>query len=160
MQALVIRRAESAEAAFLSALAFRSKAHWGYDQAFLDACVAPLTITGDRIETSPVYVGAVGSQVVGFYGLGALDDEADLAFLFVEPAATGRGYGWQLWRHAAETARSLGFQRLRVEADPNAEPFYRAMGAERIGEAPSTAVADRMLPLLLYRLEQVDVARD
>ena len=95
MQALVIRRAESAEAAFLSALAFRSKAHWGYDQAFLDACVAPLTITGDRIETSPVYVGAVGSQVVGFYGLGALDDEADLAFLFVEPATTGRGYGRQ-----------------------------------------------------------------
>jgi hypothetical protein len=42
--------------------------------------------------------------------------------------------------HAARCRRSL--------ADPNAAGFYERYGAVRIGEAPSDAVPDRLLPLL------------
>jgi GNAT superfamily N-acetyltransferase len=72
--------------------------------------------------------------------------------LFVEPWAIGRGYGKRLWRHAVEVARTLGCRRLRIESDPFAEAFYHAMGAERIGEAPSEAIPGRMIPLLTYWL--------
>ncbi|HLZ29597.1 MAG TPA: GNAT family N-acetyltransferase [Chloroflexota bacterium] len=70
----------------------------------------------------------------------------------MRPWAIGLGYGKQLWRHAIEAAHALGATSLRIEADPFAEAFYRAMGAERDGEAPSDAIPDRMLPLLRYVL--------
>jgi hypothetical protein len=40
--------------------------------------------------------------------------------------------------------------RLSVLADPNAAGFYRRIGARDIGEAPSDAIAGRMLPLLEF----------
>jgi hypothetical protein len=46
-------------------------------------------------------------------------------------------------------ARALGAWRMRIESDPFAEPFYRAMGAERIGEAASDAIPGRLIPLLV-----------
>jgi hypothetical protein len=39
-----------------------------------------------------------------------------------------------------------------IASDPFAEPFYRAMGAERIGETPSDAIPGRLIPLLMYAL--------
>jgi N-acetylglutamate synthase-like GNAT family acetyltransferase len=92
------------------------------------------------------------SRVVGFYGLGVEGHEAELAFMFVEPEAIGRGFGTRLWHHAVHTAKTLGCGKLFVESDPFAEAFYHAMGAKRVGEAPSEAVEGRMLPLLVYPL--------
>jgi hypothetical protein len=45
-----------------------------------------------------------------------------------------------------------GARRLLIEADPNAERFYERLGAQRIGEAPSTAVPGRLLPLLEFTI--------
>ena len=149
-----IRRALPLEARVLSALALRSKAYWGYDAAFMQACIASLTITPEQIESSPFFLLESGDQVVGFYGLRSLGEEADLAYLFVEPASIGQGLGTRLWCHAVETAKALAFRRLLIESDPHAEPFYRAMGAQRIGEAPSDAIPGRMLPLLAYSLTE------
>jgi hypothetical protein len=39
-----------------------------------------------------------------------------------------------------------------LTADPNAEAFYVAQGARRIGEKPSTIQEGRSLPLLEYVL--------
>lgn len=39
-----------------------------------------------------------------------------------------------------------------IDADPNAEPFYRAMGAVRIGATPSGSIPGRELPLLEFTL--------
>ena len=150
----LLRRAAPAEAAQLSALALRSKAHWGYDAAFLAACVEPLRLSPARLAASPCVVLELDGLVLGFYGLAVDAQTAELAYLFVEPRAIGRGFGKLLWRHAVATARQLGCRRLRVAADPFAEPFYRAMGARRVGEAPSEAVYRRMLPLLSYALDE------
>jgi GNAT superfamily N-acetyltransferase len=147
----MIRRALPSESALLSALALRSKAHWGYDAEFLEACREALRVTPDYVERAPVFVAEEGARVVGFYGLGEKDGDADLLFFFVEPDAIGRRHGKRLWRHAVTTARSLGYRRLRIESDPYAEGFYLAMGAVRVGEAPSDAVAGRLLPLLRFR---------
>jgi GNAT superfamily N-acetyltransferase len=147
-----IRPAVSDEAAALSGLALRSKGYWGYDADFLEACRAELTISPDQLASDRIYLLEEGDRIVGFYGLRDLGVAADLSYFFVEPAAIGRGYGKRLWRHAVDTARQLGFRDLRIEADPNAEPFYRAMGAEQIGAIPSPVQAGRLLPLLRYSL--------
>ena len=41
---MIVRPAVPAEAGEISAMALRSKGHWGYDAAFLEACRADLTI--------------------------------------------------------------------------------------------------------------------
>lgn len=55
------------DAAALSDLALRSKAHWSYDAAFLEACRDDLTISGDDIGRGLVFVLEEGGHVIGFY---------------------------------------------------------------------------------------------
>ena len=148
-----IRRARPAEAAVLSALALRSKAHWGYDADFLAACQDDLTLSADDIATSAVYVFDGGNAPSGFYRLVLQDGSvAELDALFVDPAAMGQGVGRRLWRHAVSTARKLGCSEIVWQSDPQAEGFYLAMGARRSGESASTVMPGRMLPLLRFRL--------
>ena len=45
-------------------------------------------------------------------------------------------------------AGTLGFERITLEADPGAEPFYLAMGARRCGSIPSGSIPGRPLPVL------------
>lgn len=144
-----IRRVTPAEAGAITDLGFRSKAYWGYSPEFMEACREDMTITPEFIASHPVFALEEQGRIMGFYGL--LPRTVDLVvldFLYVDPDAIGRGYGRQLWAHLTETARSLGFRRMEISADPNAEPFYVAMGARRIGETPSTAIPGRMLPLM------------
>jgi GNAT superfamily N-acetyltransferase len=148
MCTLRLRAARRNEARRLSELALRSKGYWGYDQAFLDACRAELTVAPEEVERQRVTVAERDGQVVGFYALAGDPPEGTLADLFVEPDHIGTGVGRALWEHAIGTATTLGFERLTLEADPGAEPFYLAMGAHRIGSVPSGSIPGRVLPLL------------
>jgi N-acetylglutamate synthase-like GNAT family acetyltransferase len=144
----IIRRARPEESQQISDLALRSKAYWDYDAEFIEACRALLTITAEYIATNLVFVLEAQGQIVGFYSLEGKDDGVELENLFVEPSAIGRGYGKHLFQHAVETAKQLGFQHMLIESDPNAELFYQAMGALRIGERASPIRPDRQLPLM------------
>ena len=145
---------DPAEAGVLSALALRSKAHWGYDADFLAACQDDLTLSAEEIASSPVYVFDGGDAPAGFYRLLLRDDGvAELDDLFVEPAAMGQGVGRRLWRHAVSTATRLGCSEMVWQSDPQAEGFYLAMGARRAGESESTVTPGRMLPLMRFRLQ-------
>lgn len=58
----------------------------------------------------------------------------ELDHLWVLPERIGSGIGRSLFEHAVHRASALGAEVLEIESDPNAEGFYRRMGAERIGE--------------------------
>lgn len=148
-----IRLASAGEARHLSDLALRSKAHWGYDADFLEACRAELTVSEDYIKGAPVFVLEEDGRVVGFYGLRERGAELELLYLFVEPAAIGGGHGKRLWQHAVKTAARLGFQKITIESDPYAEAFYLAMGARKVGEVASSLRPGRTLPLLEFTLD-------
>ncbi len=148
----VARRARPDEATLLSSLAYRSKAHWGYDAAFLEACRPELTLTPDFIAQSAVRVLVADGRALGFYSLVRWNLDVELGHFFVEPTRIGSGVGRRLWRDAVERATALGYERLLIQSDPNAEGFYLRLGAERIGEVPSRVQAGRMLPLLVYPL--------
>jgi N-acetylglutamate synthase-like GNAT family acetyltransferase len=155
----VIRRARPAEAGVLSDLALRAKGYWGYDAAFLEACRAELTIAPESIAERAFYVVEEDGQVRGFYALAGSTPEDELDDLFVEPDAIGKGYGRLLWDHATATMRANGTTSFIIQADPYAEGFYRAMGAERIGESPSGSIPGRMLPMLRCSLTMSETAR-
>lgn len=149
-----IRRAEPGEAEALTALSLRSKAYWGYDESFMTAAAAELALSPERLARCPAYVLEAEGRVAGFYLLEPIDErEVELSALFVEPDAIGRGYGRRLMEHAITTAKRLGYRAMLVHSDPNAEPFYRAMGAELIGTVSSGSIPGRTLPLLRVDLE-------
>lgn len=145
---IVIRAARPDEAAALGELALRSKAHWDYDQAFLDACRAELAFTPRDVASRRIMVAQEGERLLGFYSVDGRAPEGELGNLWLEPGAIGRGLGRLLWQHALDTARANGFTVLHIAADPNAEGFYVAMGAVRAGEVPSGSMPGRVLPLL------------
>lgn len=143
-----IRPARAGEAAALSALALRSKAHWGYDAAFLDACRAELTLRDDELASRRTLVAEVDGGVAGFGTLEGEPPHGELGMLFVEPVAIGRGVGGALLAALVDRARGLGFTRLAIDADPFAEAFYLAHGAVRVGVVASGSVPGRVLPQL------------
>jgi N-acetylglutamate synthase-like GNAT family acetyltransferase len=142
----------SEEAPMLSALALRSKAFWGYDAAFMEACQVPLTVEADAISKFPFYVLDEDHRITGFYGLSGRPPRGEVEFLFVDPTSVRCGRGRRLARHFLALARRMGFEEMDVSADPFAEGFYLAMGAVRIGDAPSDAVPNRLIPRLRFSL--------
>ncbi|MEU3465473.1 GNAT family N-acetyltransferase [Streptomyces sp. NPDC006733] len=148
-----IRAAQGTEADILSALALRSKAHWGYDAAFMAACVEELTMRADEITCRRTTVAEQDGRIVGFTTLEGRPPTGVLGMMFVDPHAMGQGIGRLLFEHLRANARQLRFAQITIDADPQAEPFYRAMGAVRTGSIPSGSIAGRMLPQLLLALQ-------
>jgi GNAT superfamily N-acetyltransferase len=146
---MTIRRARPDDRDALAALAFRSKSHWGYDDAFMARVRDALTPGAAYLANDPVYVAEAGAGAIGFYGFVREGDDLWLNDLWVEPAAIGTGAGRALFRHAIETARAAGAPAFFILSDPNAEGFYLAMGAARTGERVDTS-SGRILPVLRY----------
>lgn len=143
MTGVTIRAAAPGDAATLTALAMRSKAHWGYDEAFMEACRPSLAIHATCVQ--PTFVATLDDAVAGFYQL----EGDEVGAFFVDPPFIGRGVGRALWDHLIGHARTVGLAWVTILSDPNAEGFYLAMGAQRIGEAPSDVFGpSRPLPLL------------
>jgi GNAT superfamily N-acetyltransferase len=150
-----IRLALPGEAALLSRLCRRSKAHWGYDAEFLERASRSLQIDPAAIDAGRVFVATgAGGGVLGVADCCALPEPGtfDLLHLFIEPSALRQGVGRALFEAACAWCVAQGGRRLLIQSDPNAALFYQRLGAWPIGETPSDAVPDRMLPLLEYRL--------
>ena len=60
-----IRRARADDAVRLTGLALRSKAHWGYDAAFMEACIPALTISSERIAAEQRFVLEADGETIG-----------------------------------------------------------------------------------------------
>jgi N-acetylglutamate synthase-like GNAT family acetyltransferase len=155
-----IRQARPDECGALTELTMRSKAHWGYDAAFMANVRKDLEVNPEKfMPYFHVYILETENEVIGFYSLRPEDAEAvALEDLFIEPKYIGRGYGKQLWDHSLRVAQSGGYSKMTLISDPYAEPFYASRGAIRIGEIESNALAGRMLPLMEYRFESLNPA--
>jgi ribosomal protein S18 acetylase RimI-like enzyme len=143
----VLRDAPAEDAAALSALAQRSKAHWGYDEEFLRRARPELTVTAEDVEQFVVRVAERDGALLGFSAVDLDGTPAELLALWVDPPAIGTGVGRALLRDALATAAARATGGLLVESDPNAEGFYLRHGARRLGERRSTTTK-RLLPLL------------
>jgi len=149
-----LRDARQDELPSLGELCLRSKAIWGYDDAFMTACQNELTLRPDELQSTHLQVAERDSTVVGLAQVKVTDSDADLLKLFVEPALLRSGVGRLLFEWATARARGLGAVRMIIEADPDAAPFYERMGARYAGFAPSQSIPGRMLPRMQMGLEK------
>lgn len=138
----------------LAELCLRSKAVWGYDDAFMAACRTELTLHPDELESTHLQVAEYGTNVAGLVQVKVINTDADLLKLFVEPALLRSGVGRLLFEWAKARAQGLGAVRMIIEADPDAAPFYERMGARYAGFAPSQSIPGRMLPRMQMELEK------
>ena len=147
-----LRAARPGEADALSALAQRSKAHWGYDAEFMAAVRAELTYTAERLAGGGFTVAERNGEVLGFYSLDGPGPRGELGNLWVDPPHIGTGLGRLMWTDAVRTARILGWTALVLDAEPYAEGFYFAMGAREIGVVTSGSLPGRTLRQLMFPL--------
>ncbi|MEU5154436.1 GNAT family N-acetyltransferase [Glycomyces sp. NPDC021274] len=146
------RSARADEAPLISALAMRSKAHWGYDGDFMDAIRDELTYSPEVCASGTMVVAERSGRLLGFSRLIGAVPESRLESLFVDPPAIGTGVGRALLERALLAAQALGARSVTLEADPFAEPFYARFGAIRIGETPSASIPGRTLPHMRFDL--------
>ena len=132
VQPILVKRAVAQDAERLTALVRASDAYQGkYASALVD-----YRVTADYIELHRVFVAVDrnGHDLLGVYGL--VLDPPELDLLFVENGAQRRGVGRRLVEHMIGQARGAGLESVRVVSHPDAEPFYRRMGARRLGTIP------------------------
>jgi len=146
---VTVRAARPGEAEALTALAVRSKAHWGYDAEFMRLSQASLTVSDADIASGLVLVAERQGLL---FGLAKVEPDGELDMMFVDPLAMNRGVGRLLFEAAVALARRMGARRMAILADPNAAPFYERMGARFVSQAPSDAIPGRTLPLYEYDL--------
>jgi GNAT superfamily N-acetyltransferase len=149
---LLIRLPKVEELPGLGELCLRSKAVWGYDAAFMAACRVELSFQPDELSSSRIAVAERAGAILGVAQVKLIGQDADLTKLFVEPSGLRGGVGKVLFAWATDAARSMGASRLVIEADPDAAPFYRRLGARDAGLAPSGSIAGRMIPKLVFEL--------
>ena len=149
LQILRIRKALSEEAADLTTIALDAKRHWGYPEHWIQHWQEDLTISPEFVAANQVYVAESEDKLLGFYALIVRQDKAELDHMWVAPAHIGTGVGKELFLHAMQTAAGQDISAVEILADPNAEGFYRKMGAHQIGETISEIEGQpRTLPRL------------
>jgi GNAT superfamily N-acetyltransferase len=145
-----VRRATQGDAEALSRISLAAKRYWGYPERWIERWRESLTITPDFVRRNEVDAAVVEGEIVGFYALVGEGREIELEHLWVTPEHIGTGVGRALFNHAVRRAGTLGAEILGIEADPNAEGFYRRMGARRVGETSYPIDNQRrVLPLLV-----------
>jgi GNAT superfamily N-acetyltransferase len=129
-----IRPARPGEHIALTELAIRSvQQRWDYPDDFMAWEPEAITVVPEHITDAITNVLEDDGGVVGFYVLRGDPPTMELSRLMIEPGRIGSGYGRLLWSHAVDTARRRGVTVITLDSDPNAEPFYRHMGAVTIG---------------------------
>ena len=147
-----LRSARVEEAGALAELAWAAKASWGYAPAQLERWREGLSPSGASIAAQPTFVAEVDQRLAGFCQLELQARPVELEHLWVHPRFTGQGVGRALLVRCLRDLAALGVEALHVDSDPNAEPFYVACGAVRVGEvaAPIEGHPGRVRPQLRF----------
>ncbi len=156
---LIFRQALPGEAPRLTEIAYAAKRYWGYPEKWIAVWREQLIITEEYVRSHHVTLAEINSQIAGFYALTHSGDTMELDFLWVDPPHIGRGVGRTLFEHACGAAERAGAEQLEIIADPNAEGFYRRMGAERTGESVYVLEGhERRLPRMVFQLTKAEGA--
>lgn len=149
-----IRAARDDEAALLDSIALEAKAYWNYSPADMAAWRDGLVVRFAPPERRPTFVAEDGGTVSGFCQLDLAGSVPALEHLWVRPACMGRGVGRALLERASAALTELGYTRMHIDADPNAEAFYCHCGAIRQGvvAAPIAGDPGRVRPQLILVL--------
>lgn len=147
-----IDRSLRIDAKDLTELTIRSKSYWGYGDKQIEAWRDELTITEKYIDENQIYKLVIDNSLAAFYAYNPINKtDIKLNYLFVEPKFIGKGYGKILMSDFLQRIESSDFERVIVDADPNAEKFYSKLGFHVIGKL-SSSIKYRYLPIMELKI--------
>lgn len=149
-----IFKAEAADNELLTTITKKSKAYWGFSEDILKEWEHLLTVTKDYIEKNKVYKLVQNDQIIGYYSYFFADENTvKLDNIFIFPEFIGKGFGKILMNDFLKNINQYGVTKITLDAEPNAEKFYKNFGFETIGQLESS-VKDRYLPIMELRINQ------
>lgn len=139
----------------LTTITKKSKAYWGFSEDILKEWEHLLTVTPDYIEKNAVFKLIQNDQIIGYYSYFSIDEETiKLDNIFILPEFIGKGFGKMLMNHFLEKIFQSDISKITLDAEPNAEKFYKNFGFETVGQLESS-IKDRYLPIMELRIEKI-----
>ena len=119
----------------------------------MDACREELTITTEEMSNGEYWV-AEADVIQGFVCLTENSDQhtGEIRSFFIDPAWQRQGVGKLLWQKILERVKQKDIHTLYLDSDPNAVPFYQALGFSVTGEVPSGSIAGRTIPQMTFHI--------
>lgn len=149
-----ILKAEITDNKILTKITKESKAYWGFPTETLLKWEHLLTISQKYIEENNVIKLVNNTEVIGYYSFFKIDKKTlKLDNLFILPSYIGIGLGKVLMNHFLDQTKKLGIEKITLEAEPNAEDFYKKFGFVTIGQLESS-IKDRFLPIMELKLNE------
>ncbi|MEO1484851.1 MAG: GNAT family N-acetyltransferase [Bacteroidota bacterium] len=148
---MYITKALTSDAKAITELTLRSKNHWNYGEAQIEAWYDELEVSEAFIQSNAVYKLLYTDQIAGFYAYTLESSKAVLEFLFIEPEFIGKGIGKALMEHFIKKMHGLKVDSITLDADPHAEGFYQKFGFVTVDQRSST-IAGRFLPVMQLQL--------
>ena len=150
-----IQRAQTQYAQALTEIAVTAKRYWNYPEKWMQIWLPSLTISPQYIQENETWVAVVDEKPVVYYFLKQDGESLWLDNLWVLPEFMGQGIGKKLFQHALERCRARGASILKIESDPNAQAFYKKLGACKMDEHHSTVDGQlRTLPIMALNLQE------
>ena len=152
---MTIEKARKKDARILTDLTIRSKSYWDYSAEQIMSWKDDLTITTAYIDKNEVYkLSNKHNIIIGYYSYIFLNDAViKLDNLFIDPPYIGHDYGTLLMNDFLKRIKSLKFEKVTLDADPNAEKFYHKFGFKTVGKLKST-VENRFLPIMEIKISK------
>ena len=152
---MTIEKARKKDARILTDLTIRSKSYWDYSAEQIMSWKDDLTITTEYIDKNEVYKLTNKDNItIGYYSYIFLNDAViKLDNLFIDPPYIGHDYGTLLMNDFLKRIKSLKFEKVTLDADPNAERFYHKFGFKTMGKLKST-VENRFLPIMEIKISK------
>ena len=152
---MTIEKARKKDARILTDLTIRSKSYWDYSAEQIMSWKDDLTITTAYIDKNEVYkLTNKHNIIIGYYSYIILNNAViKLDNLFIDPPYIGHDYGTLLMNDFLKRIKSLKFEKVTLDADPNAERFYHKFGFKTMGKLKST-VENRFLPIMEIKISK------
>jgi len=100
-----------------------------------------------------IYILTATDELIGFYAFKPKNQKVViLDFMFIEPVYIGKGYGKILMNDFFQRVKKMEFEKIILDADPNAERFYERNGFKVTGKLKSS-IKDRFLPIMEMKIK-------
>ena len=141
----------------LTSITKKSKAYWGFSEDILKEWEHLLTVTKDYIEKNKVYKLVQNNEIIGYYSYFFTNEKTiKLDNIFILPEFIGKGFGKILMNDFLKKTKQLDIDKITLDAEPNAEFFYKTFGFETIGKLESS-IKDRYLPIMELQIENKNI---
>ena len=114
----------------LSAVAIRSKRHWGYSKEAMELWNQNLTITEDFVNTHTVIKATLEDEIVGFFALEEIKPTTRIAQYWIDTPYMRKGYGSVMYDYLKNYLKSKNVEKVTLVMDPNGLAFFERKGAK------------------------------